>query len=41
METIKIYKGKLSEIIELMKEEIENEKRETEENEYMVDDKEH
>ena len=39
MEVIKIYKGKLSEIIELMKEEIKNERKEKE-NEYMVSNKE-
>ena len=40
MEVIKIYKGKLSEIIELMKEEIKNEGKEKE-NRNMVNDKEH
>lgn len=38
MEKITIYKGKLSEVIEQIKKDIKNE---TEENEYMVDDKEH
>lgn len=40
MEVIKIYKGKLSEIIELMKEEIKNEGKEKE-NRNMANDKEH
>lgn len=40
MEVIKIYKGKLSEIIELMKEEIKNEGKEKEDRN-MANDKKH